>query len=199
MCSCSANDGGSIPRGSSFWLVIKAVDKAHLLISSSACCPFVLRLKGGDGLSEFSRSAKMRDITTNATWADAALKSSKKQTGEGQERKGRQPDATMKATTLKAMKRATSKVVKGTTLTKGRAAQGKQTEPVSKEKSMEEDVTMKEPIAAGDATSPARKARATARSVPLLMHCFGPNRSTKTLQQTYAQHMIPGGDGCSDL
>jgi hypothetical protein len=127
MCSCSAKDGGSIPRRSSFLLAIKAPP----IVSSPAGYLFVLGLKGGNGLSEFSRTAKMA-ITTNATRADAALESSKAQTGERQERRGRRHDATTKETTFKAMKRATSKVIKRTTLTKGRATQGKQTEPVSK-------------------------------------------------------------------
>ncbi len=101
----------------------------------------------------------MGAITKDAAWADAAMEYSKKAKGEGQERGDRRPDTTTKETTLEAMKRATSKVIKRTNLTKGRATQGKQTEPVS----MKEDVTMKESMAAGDVTSPARKARVTTR------------------------------------
>jgi hypothetical protein len=112
----------------------------------------------------------MGAISNNVAWADATLESSKKRTGEGQGRTGRRPHATTKETTFEAMKRATSKVIKKTTLTKGRATQGKQTAPVSEVTSMKEDVTMKEPIAAGDVTSPARKARVTTRSEPPLMH-----------------------------
>jgi hypothetical protein len=169
ICSYSANDRGSVSRTSRFLPDIKT----HPLLSSPAGCPFVLGLKGGDGLPEFSRTSKMGAITNNA-----ALESSKKQTGEGQERRSRRPDATTKETTFESMKRATSKVIKRTTLTKGRATQRKQTESASEGTSMKEDVTMKEPIAAVDVTFPARKARVTSRSEPLLMHWFGrPNRS----------------------